>query len=107
MNWKKHAYLRYATLRGYRFPALLKHYLREYEDGLSGETTTLALSRLLRHCRQMVPYYADLLAEISSAEIDRDPRGCLQKLPLLTKQLIRANFQRLQSGDNDRRNCAE
>lgn len=107
MNWKKHAYLRYATLRGYRFPALLKQYLREYEDGLSGEATTLALSRLLRHCRQMVPYYADLLAETSSAEIDRDPRGCLQKLPLLTKQLIRANFQQLQSGDNDRRNCAE
>ena len=106
MNWKKHAYLSYATLRGYRFPALIKQHMREYEDGLSGEVSAVALSRLLRHCRAMVPYYADLLAEISSDEIDRDPRGCLYKLPLLTKELIRRDFQRLQSRDNDRRNCA-
>ena len=78
MNWKKHAYLTYATLRGYRFPALLKQYGREYQDGLNPETNTLALSRLLRHCHAMVPYYADLLAEFSLDEIDRDPRGCLQ-----------------------------
>jgi phenylacetate-CoA ligase len=107
MNWKKHAYLSYAALRGYRFPALLYHCVREYEGGLSGKTTTLALSRLLRHCCEMVPYYADLLAAVSCDEIDREPHGCLQKLPLLNKQLIRANFERLQSRDNDRRNCAE
>jgi phenylacetate-CoA ligase len=107
INWKNHVYLSYATLRGYRFPLLLKKYAREYEDGLSGEITTLALSRLLRHCRAMVPYYADLLAEVSPNELKRDPRACLQKLPLLTKQLIRANFQQLQSSDNDRRNCAQ
>lgn len=107
MNWRKHAYLSYATLRGYRFPALLKQYEREYQDGLSSETTTMALSRLLRHCHQMVPYYAELLAEFSSDEIARDPRGCLQNLPLLTKELIRENFQRLQSTDNHSRNCQE
>jgi phenylacetate-CoA ligase len=107
MNWKKHAYLSYASVRGYRFPALLNQYGREYQNGLSAQTTTLALSRLLRHCRQMVPYYADLLAEFSSDEIARDPRGCLRNLPLLTKELIRENFQRLQSTDNDSRICHE
>jgi len=105
MNWKKQAYLRYAALRGYRFPALLKQYVREYDEGVNGETTTLALSRLLRHCRQMVPYYADLLRAISSDEIDQNPRECLQKLPLLTKTLIRTNFERLQSKDNPQRHC--
>jgi phenylacetate-coenzyme A ligase PaaK-like adenylate-forming protein len=105
MNWKKHAYLSYATLRGYRFPALLKQYLREYNNELSGETRARPLSRLLHHCREMVPYYADLLAGTTSDEIDRNPRGCLQKLPLLTKALIRANFERLQSKDNARRHC--
>jgi phenylacetate-CoA ligase len=107
MNWKNHAYLSYATLRGYRFPALLKQYMSEYDDGVSGETTTLALSRLLRHCREKVPYYADLLAQISSSELDGDPQSCLQKLPLLTKKLIRANFERLQSTDCGQRNCEE
>lgn len=105
LTWKKYAYLSYATLRGYRFPALLKQYLRECDNGLSGKTTTLALSRLLRHCRDMVPYYADLLAGVSSAEIDTNPRGCLRNLPILTKELIRANFDRLQSKDNAQRRC--
>lgn len=105
MNWKKHAYLNYARLRGYRFPALLKQYVSEYNDGLTGGTTTRALARLLRHSREMVPYYADLLAGVSLAEIDDNPQCCLQKLPLLTKELIRANFARLQSKDNSQRQC--
>src|SRR5438046_2030113 len=105
MNWKKHAYLTYATLRGYRFPALLKRYLREYETGVSGETTTRALRRLLGHCHEMVPYYADLLSETTVRQLADDPRGALQRLPMLTKDTIRANFDRLQSRDNKRRNC--
>src|SRR5438874_464369 len=105
MNWKKYAYLSYATLRGYRFPALLKQYLREYELGLNGETTTTALRKLLRHCREMVPYYADLLSGTTDHQLGEDPRGFLQRMPVLTKDTIRANFDRLQSRDNSRRNC--
>src|SRR5437764_9131549 len=104
MNWKKYAYLSYATLRGYRFPALLKQYLREYETGVSGQTT-MALHRLLGHCREMVPYYADLLSETTAHQIADNPREVLQRLPVLTKDIIRANFDRLQSRDNNRRNC--
>lgn len=105
MNWKKHAYLGYATLRRYRFPALLKQYIREYHARSGSEQTKLGLSRLLRHCREMVPYYADILRGLSTGEIDRDPQGCLLLLPVLSKELIRTNFSRLQSKDNDRRNC--
>src|SRR6267154_1081916 len=104
MNWRKHAYLSYATLRGYRFPALLKQYLRDYELGLSEETTTKALRKLLRHCREMVPYYGDLLAGTPVNQLIKDPRGCLQRLPVLKKETIRSNFDRLQSQDNIHRN---
>src|SRR5262249_46731382 len=38
-------------------------------------------------------------------QIRRNPRGVLHRLPILTKDLIRANFNRLQSQDNSRRNC--
>jgi phenylacetate-CoA ligase len=105
MNWRKPAYLAYASLRGYRFPSLLRQYLAEYETGIDPKTTSAALSRLLLHCQKLVPYYAELLSDISPGQIQADPRGVLPRLPLLTKELIRANFDRLRSDDNSRRNC--
>ena len=102
MNWRKPIYLGYASLRGYRFPALLKQFLAEYEAGVNMDTTDVALGRLLKHCRRMVPYYADLLA---GTRLGPDPHDSLQALPVLTKDLIRANFDRLQSRDNCHRNC--
>lgn len=54
----------------------------------------------------MVPYYGELLANLSAGEIEQDAVGALRQLPLLTKNLIRANFSRMQSKDNSQRNCA-
>src|ERR1044071_1774329 len=105
MNWRKPAYLAYASVRVYRFPALLRQYLADYESGLSGEITAIALSRLLSHCRQMVPYYGELLSGTNLYQLENDPRSVLQSLPVLTKDSIRANSSRLQSTDNARRNC--
>src|SRR6266478_4253618 len=106
MNWRKSAYLRYASLRGYRFPSLLRQYVNEYRNGIAPETTRLALSRLLIHCQNIVPYYSEQLSGLTARQIEKDPAGVLQRLPLLTKNLIRANFSRLQSADNSQRNCA-
>jgi phenylacetate-CoA ligase len=104
MNWRRPAYLSYASLRGYRFPSLLSDHLREYERGVNGETVTRALRQLLRHCRSAVPYYAELLEETGIRGIEGgDPRGYLQRLPILTKEIIRANFSRMQSMDLRRR----
>jgi phenylacetate-CoA ligase len=105
MNWRKPAYLGYASLRGYCFPTLLRQYLAEYETGIAPKTLPIALSRLLLHCQQVTPYYAELLSKISPSQIRRDPCSVLQRLPILTKERIRANFDSLQSRDNSRRNC--
>ncbi|MBU6398928.1 MAG: phenylacetate--CoA ligase family protein [Verrucomicrobia bacterium] len=102
-NWRKPAYLTYATLRGYRFPSLLGGYLREYKNGLSQAIATRALRRLLRHCRERVPYYANLLRGVEEHQVDAEPIACLQRLPILTKDLIRADPGRLQSADLPRR----
>jgi phenylacetate-coenzyme A ligase PaaK-like adenylate-forming protein len=83
-------------LRGYRFPSLLKEYRREYEKGITDEAAEKGLRKLLKHCREKVPYYAELLSETSVRQIDDDPRACLRKLPLLTKDIIRAHFDRRQ-----------
>jgi len=105
MNFRKPAYLAYASMRGYGFPSLLRRYLAEYKAGIDSNTTPVALSRLLLHSKQRVPYYGELLSDLSPSDIERDPHGALQRLPLLTKVLIRANFNRLQSNDNSQRNC--
>lgn len=104
MNWRKPAYLFYATGRGYQFPLLLSDYLRAYERGVNRETITVALRQLVRHCRKAVPYYAELweMAGVRLLE-DGDPQEHLRKLPILTKEIIRANFSRLQSKDLPRR----
>src|SRR5256885_16666763 len=100
MNWRKRVYLPYAWLRGYRFPTLLSSYLRQYERGLSGQAVTPALRQLLQHCRDKVPYYAKLSDEAGVRGIaDADPHAVLQRLPILTKAIIRENFDRLQSND--------
>src|SRR2546421_12133502 len=104
MNWRKPAYLSYASLRGYRFPSLLAGCLQEYERGVNGQTVTRALGQLLQHCRPAVPYYAQALEEAGAGPINgADPRPCLQRLPILPQELIRANFNGLPSNDRPRR----
>ena len=104
MNWRKSAYLSYASLRGYRFPTILSACLREYERSVNGETVTRALRQLLQHCGSVVPHYAELFEETGVRRIEEaDPRACLQRLPILTKEIIRTNFSRLQSKDLPRR----
>ena len=100
MNWRKTVYLSYAAARGYRFPSHLTAYRRQWKRGCSSETVTVALSRLLGHCQQAVPYYADLLRGkgIDSSKLS-DPREALRRLPVLRKHTIRANFEALQSAD--------
>jgi len=104
MNWRKPAYLSYASLRGYRFPSILLAYSREYEGGMNGEMVTRGLRQLLQHCRTAVPHYAELLEEAGVGRIEGpDARAWLQRLPILTKEILRANFSRLQSKDLQRR----
>src|SRR5207247_6931045 len=105
MNWRTPAYLSYASLRGYRFPSLLAQYSREYEGGVGRETVTRALARLLRHCRGAVPYYVERFRSIDSTHLeDADPREFLLRLPIVTKETIRAEFVKTQSTDLRSRN---
>jgi len=105
MNWRKPVYLGYAALRGYRFPFLLKRYLKQYEAGLTSDSGSGALRRILKHCREHVPYYAEVLSGISARQIEEDPHAVLQRLPVLTKETIRSQFNALQSKHTSCRNC--
>jgi phenylacetate-CoA ligase len=56
------------------------------------------LGDLLRHAAHAVPYYADRLGGMEE-EIARDPVAALRSLPVLTKEDVRENFDRLCSTD--------
>jgi phenylacetate-CoA ligase len=61
-----------------------------------------ALADLLRHCAANVPYYAELIAAAGNG-YEADAIRYLRDLPLLTKDIVRAQFERLKSSDLEQR----
>jgi phenylacetate-CoA ligase len=74
------------------------------EDPYSNPTASLRtrLNRLLTHCERSVPYYSALLSD-SKGSYHHEPEKFLRELPILTKQSLRHDFQRLISTDIARR----
>ena len=61
------------------------------------------LQRLIRHCYDTVPYYHKLFQKLCIKPEDIKTRDDLQKLPILTKQIIRDNYDDLFSNAVDPR----
>jgi phenylacetate-CoA ligase len=51
----------------------------------------------------MVPYYSKLLSVANPRDLEKNPHAVLKRLPVLTKDLLRAHFSSLQSKDNPQR----
>lgn len=62
-----------------------------------------ALAAILEHSRRNVPYYASRLS--SSADLETDPLGALEKLPLLSRQEVRSEKARLVAAEVDASRC--
>jgi phenylacetate-CoA ligase len=73
--------------------------------GISGNVSADLLVDMLKHCQEHVPYYRELLAR-SGTPYTVDPQAFLSHFPVLTKDTIRQNFNRLLSDDLDSRNWA-
>lgn len=85
-------------LRGIKLGHYYNLYWRNYQQGNSARLTEKSLEQLLDHCKNHVPYYARVMRELGDS-YHKDPMGYLQQMPVLTKDIIKANFQELQSGD--------
>lgn len=95
---RKALWLGLNRLRGRRVGPYYKAMLRQDEAGGPVELEMdRRLAGLLSHCAS-VPYYAELLAA-NPGRAQMDPRGALASLPLLTKEIIRAQFERLCAPD--------
>ena len=81
--------------------ARLKEF-RRYDSKTEEELTAIQeekLRKLVRHCYDHVPYYTNLLHRLGLKPEDIQTREDLQKLPILTKQIIRDNYNDLMSTD--------
>ena len=79
--------------------------LKEFRryDSMTGEQLIAIqeakLRKLVEHCYEHVPYYTKLFDRLGLKPEDIRTREDLQKLPILTKQIIRDNYQDLKSTD--------
>ena len=55
------------------------------------------LRELVRHAYETVPYYRDRMRDLRLTPNDIRSRGDLEKLPILTKEDVRANYERMVS----------
>lgn len=69
---------------------------------ISKETVRQQLIQLFDHCKDNTPYYAELIAQRGDS-YRQDPEAYLADFPVLTKELIRNNFDRLKSIDLSQR----
>ncbi len=60
------------------------------------------LGKLVRHCYENVPYYTQLFTRLGLDPEDIKAKDDLKHIPVLTKQIIRDNFQALQAKDSHR-----
>jgi phenylacetate-CoA ligase len=76
-----------------------------YRDDQSGETrkrTRQLLLKMLRHAQRSVPYYNEVVRPTGRC-FGEEPLTFLSNFPILTKDIIRQNFDRLKSSDLSRR----
>jgi phenylacetate-CoA ligase len=99
---RKRLYFAVVALRGAALGKYYEGYLRELRGGIPPDTTQRLLTRLLEHCSQHVPYYAEIMGDLGGSFYD-DPVAYLQHLPILTKETIRSRFEDLKSDDLIRR----
>lgn len=55
------------------------------------------MQRLILHCYNKVPYYRNLFRQLNLTPNDFQTREDLQKLPILTKQIVRDHFEELKA----------
>ena len=78
--------------------------IREEQEHDPAEITRRRLGAVLAHAVARVPYYRQRL-DLDTESVRRDPYAALARLPLLTREAVRVNFEDLKSDDVDRRRC--
>lgn len=105
MNLHGVGYFAYQRLRGSAIPRYYREILEADARGVGPDDARERLARLLWHCREHVPYYRARLRGLPDPA--RDPEAALARLPILTKDVVRAQGAALRSDDLARRRWFE
>jgi phenylacetate-CoA ligase len=98
MNLRQELYFFLVNLRGQPLGRYYHRYLEQYQNGIPLDTTRESLARLLQHCEQAVPYYAELIHQ-KGRDFLEDPVEYLQDFPVLTREKLHRHFAELKSND--------
>lgn len=100
MNIRGCIYSRFSAFKGNSSPVIFDNFCQEINSGIHPETTQKKIVKILNHCRINVPYYTQIMAQIDNQTLlEQNPKVYIQKLPVLTKDLIRQNFEQIKSTD--------
>ncbi len=102
MNTRAWLYFGAHRLLGKKRGTTYAAYRREDQAGYPEDLTRTALRRLLAHCAESVPYYAQIMAQRGEA-YKSSPEKYLAQIPILTKHLVSTHFEQLKSRDLSRR----
>ena len=101
MNWRKPIFNSIMRLAGYRVGSYLRFF--ESIEYLSSEELQeiqdQALSRLISHAYNHVPYYNQLLPAVSVIKNGKVDLSNFENIPILTKDIIRQEGKRMYSDD--------
>lgn len=102
-------YLLFPIAEIFQNSGILNHYnyLKKTEWWSRSEIENFRLKRLvqlIQHCYNNVPYYSELFKKNNLSCSDINSVEDLQKIPILTKDLVRANYDKLISTDAKKRN---
>ncbi|HEX5442079.1 MAG TPA: hypothetical protein VFW76_14415 [Ktedonobacterales bacterium] len=102
MNWRKTVYFAAHRARGGKMPRIYNRFVREDRNASHSAIARARLTRILEHSATAVPYYRAIFAQRRLLP-QGDPIAALAQLPILTKDLIRAQRDQLTSNDLPRR----
>jgi phenylacetate-CoA ligase len=106
MNWRQEAFFSLVRLRGKKTGQYYHSYVEQVKKGISEDTIHKLLIGLLDHCRQSVPYYAEIIRR-NGGSYKTDPIGYLKTFPILRREYLRTHFEQLKSGDLSQRKWFE
>ncbi len=100
--FRRSLYYSLYAIKGVPVRKYYRQYVKEEKNGVSDESFKKDLINLLDHCNQFVPYYSKIIKKINKPYTD-DPFEYLRDFPILTKEIIRQNFEDLKSKDISKR----
>ncbi len=102
MNIRQAIYFALVASRRQQLGRYYRQILKETRRGIDPDTTRRLLVEILDHCKNAVPYYASIIQHKGDS-YRTDPFDYLRTFPILTKDVIREQFDRLRSNDLDKR----